>query len=142
MQAEWNVMQEVFMELRRFIRKTIMPLILSTLAAAVLISCNYKGAITTSVSGPPTGQTVTADQRANFAKSFGDRFRAKFGESKILIQGTDGKSLVITWINVGKPFARQMAANEEIVKGLREMGFKRLILTDGNGSNWDLDLKN
>ncbi len=69
---------------------------------------------------------MTTDQRAIFAKSFGDRFRAKFGEAKISAQGAGGKSLVITWINVDKPFARQMAANEEIVKGLREMGFKSL----------------
>jgi hypothetical protein len=115
---------------------------LITLSVSYLTSCYSKEPITTSVSGSPAGQTVTFDQRANFAKSFGDLFRAKFGESKISIQGGDGKSLVITWINVDKPFARQMAANESILKDLREMGFKRLILTNGNKSNWDVDLKN
>jgi hypothetical protein len=130
------------MEFHQNIGKKLTTLILIALISTFLTSCNSKEPITATVSGPPTGQTVTADQRSNFAKAFGDRFSAKFGDAKVSTQGPDGKSLVITWTNVEKPFARQMAANEEIVKGLREMGFKRLILTDGSRSNWDVDLKN
>jgi len=130
------------MQYSQFIRKTIMPLILITLAAAVLISCNSEEPITASVSGAPIGQTVTVNQRAYFAKDFGDRFRAKFGESEVWAKGMDGKTLVIKWIKVSRQFAAEFVASEEIVKTLREMGFKRLILTDGSRSNWDVDLKN
>ena len=130
------------MELHQLIRKTIIPLILITFICIFLNSCKSKEPITTSVSGPPAGQNVTVNQRAYFAKDFGDRFRAKFGESEVWAQGMDDKTLVIKWIHVSRPYAAEFVASEEIVKDLREMGFKRLILTDGNKSNWDVDLKN
>ena len=130
------------MKLHQFITNKIIPLILIILAGTFLTSCNSDGPITVSVSGAPIGQAVTVNQRAYFAKDFGDRFRAQFGESEVWAKGMDGKTLVIKWINVSRPFAAEFVASEEIVKDLREMGFKRLILTDGHRSNWDVDLKN
>jgi hypothetical protein len=130
------------MSLGRNIRKKITALVFIALSAISLASCSSKEPIAVSVSGPPLGQGVSAVQRLKFARSFGDRFRAKFGDSDISTSGEAGKTLVIKWINVSRPFASKFAANEEIVKDLREMGFKRIILTDGYRSNWDVDLKN
>lgn len=112
------------------------------LTAIILISCQSSQPITISVSGPSMGQSVTVEQRIKFTNHFGERFKAKFGECGIRNLGADAKVLEIQWVNVSRPFAEQMAGNNEIIASMREMGFKRLILTDGNTAKWDIDLKN
>ncbi len=42
---------------------------------------------------------------------------------------------------VNDSFVHGMKDNNVVIQDLREMGFKRLIMTDGKVS-WDIDLKN
>jgi hypothetical protein len=93
------------------------------------------------ISAPPAGQTVTPQQRLIFAKEFGDRFRSKFGDAQVTTRGEAGKTLVIECLQISRRFAEQMIANKVAIQDLREMGFKRLILTDGNKSNWDSNFR-
>ncbi len=92
--------------------------------------------------GKPVGQKVTAAQRVNFAKSFEKRLNAKSDSAQVLTKGDSDKTLVIKWPAINREFAQRMANHAGMVKDFREMGFKRMVLTDGKKSIWDVDLKN
>lgn len=90
----------------------------------------------------PRGQGVPAEQRLRFCRNFQERFSKKFQGSKVVSGGDKDKTFRIEWSGVDRPFAAMITETDEIVNDLRELGFKRLIITDGHNSSWDVDLKN
>jgi hypothetical protein len=92
--------------------------------------------------GQPIGQSVSSEKRQVFSKTFGKSLQSKFKDASVSIQGEAGTTLKITWQAVNKPFAVGMANNKDVITDLREMGFKRLIMTDGDKTTWEVDLRN
>lgn len=79
-------------------------------------------------------------QRQNFADAY---------ERQLLDQGMDvyvsalGKSrqtLKVKWILVSRPLVYKMINDPNFVSKLREMGFKKLVMTDGYDDTWSIDL--
>jgi hypothetical protein len=92
--------------------------------------------------GKPVGLKVPAVQRINFAKSFEKRLIARGDKAHVVTKGDSDKILVIKWPELSRPFVQGITNNARMVKDLRELGFKRIMLTDGKKSAWDIDLKN
>lgn len=90
----------------------------------------------------PRGQDISPDQRRRFATKLQERFSKKFERSKVDSEGNDDKTLKIEWSGVDRPFAGTITESGEIINDLRGLGFKRLIISDGQKSTWDVDLKN
>lgn len=49
----------------------------------------------------------------------------------VSVRGTNGTTLHIQWVLVGRPLAYQMGNDEDVIHTLRTLGFKRLELSDG-----------
>jgi hypothetical protein len=90
----------------------------------------------------PVGLKVSAAERINFAKSFEKRLNAKGNKAHVVTRGDSDKTLVIKWPELSRPFVQGMTNNAGMIKDFRELGFKRIMLTDGKKSAWDIDLKN
>lgn len=90
----------------------------------------------------PRGQEVSAERRQRFGLNFQEKFAKKFQGSKVNLEGDGNKTLRIEWSGVDRSFAATITEAEEIIRDLRDMGFKRLVISDGHKSTWDVDLKN
>lgn len=90
----------------------------------------------------PRGREVSPEQRRRFAMTLQGKFTEKFHGARVESEGNDDKTLKIEWSGVDRPFAATITETEEIINDLRELGFKRLIISDGHKSKWDVDLKN
>lgn len=90
----------------------------------------------------PRGQEVSAEQRQRFDVNFQEKFAKKFQGSNVNLEGDGNTTLRIEWPGVDRSFAATIIEEEEIIRDLRDMGFKRLIISDGHKSTWDVDLKN
>lgn len=93
-------------------------------------------------STPPRGQEISAEQRQRFVNAFGVKFAAKYTGAVVVGEGMETRILRIQWAGVDRPFAASIIRVDQIISDLRDIGFKHMILTDGNKSNWDIDLKN
>ena len=106
---------------------------------------NYKTAhvnyLQVSTKSPPIGQSVLPEQRIKFAKEFEKLFHNKDMDAKVTTHGDNQAIVTISGPVVVGPIVHGMKDNVEVIKELREMGFKHLIMTDGKAS-WDIDLKN
>lgn len=90
----------------------------------------------------PRGQEVSSEQRQRFRLNFQEKFSKKFQGSRVDLEGDGGKTFRLEWSGVDRSFAATVTESEEIIKDLRDMGFKRLIISDGHKSTWSVDLKN
>ncbi len=90
----------------------------------------------------PRGQEVSAEQRQRFGIIFREKFAKKFQGAKVNLEGDGNNTLRIEWSGVDRSFAATIIEEAEIIGDLRDMGFKRLIISDGHKSTWDVDLKN
>jgi hypothetical protein len=94
-----------------------------------------------STSSPAIGQNILPEQRIKFAKEFEKLFHKKDMDAKVTTHGDNQTIVTISGPVVVGPIVHGLKDNVEVVKELREMGFKHLIMTDGK-SSWDIDLKN
>ena len=90
--------------------------------------------------GAPAARTVLPEQRRMFAQEFGQRFRVKHPDALVSTSKDLSTSLLIRGDMVDEPFAEALKDNAGIIGDLRELGFKRLIMTDGK-SAWVVDLR-
>jgi hypothetical protein len=92
-------------------------------------------------SSAPAGYKVLPEQRRVFALEFGEKFKAKYPDAAVSTSKDLHTSLLIRGGMINEPFALAMKDNTGIIGDMREMGFKRLIMTDGKTA-WVVDLKN
>ncbi|MGD0845443.1 MAG: hypothetical protein ABSA06_13915 [Geobacteraceae bacterium] len=90
---------------------------------------------------PPTGKSLLPEQRRKFTLEFEKKFKGKGMNATVTTTGDFHTTILIQGNIVNDSFVHGMKDNNVVIKDLREMGFKRLILTDGKVS-WDIDLKN
>lgn len=122
-------------------RWTVLLVALSAIAC-MLASCNSQEPLQVSAPIAPAGQNVTLEQRVKFAKHLGEQFQRKYPDGSVTAEGSGGTTLKLQWTGVDRPLASSFVKNEGMITDLREMGFKRLIVTDGYRSTWNVDLKN
>ena len=94
-----------------------------------------------STSSPPIGQSILPEHRIKFAKGFEKMFHDNDMDAKVTTNGDKQTIITISGPVVIEPIVNKMKDNVDVIKDLREMGFKHLIMTDGKIS-WDIDLKN
>ncbi len=81
------------------------------------------------------------EQRRKFTLEFEKKFKDKGMNATVTTTGDFHTTILIQGNMVNDSLVHGMKDNNLVIQDLREMGFKRLILTDGKVS-WDIDLKN
>ena len=96
--------------------------------------------ISISTSGP-IGQDKTLQQRMIFSASIEKSFRKRGWQASVDLKGDDGKTMKLYSPELELPMVDQMVSNQKFITEFREMGFKKLVLTN-NENTWSIDLKN
>jgi len=99
---------------------------------------NYLQIPTTS---PPIGKIILPEQRRKFALEFGRKFKDKGMDATVTTTGDFHTTILIRGKFVNEALVHEMADNNDMMQDFRNMGFKILIVTDGNVT-WDVDLNN
>jgi hypothetical protein len=76
-----------------------------------------------------------------FAAGLEQNFHKKGWIAKIDLEGVDGKTINIYWDQLNVSFVRMIVKSQDIVGDIRELGFKKLLMSNGK-DKWDIDLKN
>ena len=99
------------------------------------ISVNHLQVITTN---PPAGKSLLPEQK--FTLEFEKKFKDKGMNATVTTTGDFHTTILIQGNMVNDSFVHGMKDNNVVIQDLREMGFKRLIMTDGKVS-WDINLR-
>jgi hypothetical protein len=102
------------------------------------LSVNHLQVMTTN---PPAGKSQLPEQRRKFTLEFEKKFKDKGKNATVTTTGDFHTTILIQGNMVNDSLVHGMKDNNVVIQDLREMGFKRLIMTDGKVS-WDIDLKN
>lgn len=78
--------------------------------------------------------------RLLYAPIIENDFLDKGHDVTVKVEGKDATTLKIKWILVSRVFAHQISKDQQLIKTWRDMGFRKVILTDGYRSKWQLDL--
>ena len=55
-------------------------------------------------------------------------------------EGKDKTTLRIKWILVNRPLVHKMMNDGAAMQNLRDLGFKKLVMTDGHSGDWGVVL--
>lgn len=116
---------------------------LSFVSILVIVAIRYQASrpIEIHVTSAPTGQTRTIKDRMIFLTALERSFHSKGWLVSLDLEGENGNLLKIYWESINRSFVKQMLNTMDIIQNIREMGFKRLVLSNGK-QEWDIDLKN
>jgi hypothetical protein len=78
--------------------------------------------------------------RRVYARQFEIRMLDQGMDATVTVRGEHGTTLHMKWILVGRVLAHQMSQEPELFEKMREMGFKRFIITDGYDETWSWEL--
>lgn len=90
---------------------------------------------------PPQGSNYLPEQRRKYALDYEKKLKAAYRDVTITTTGDFHKTLLMKGDVINEQFALQMKDTVEAIKEFRDMGFKRLVMTDGRTA-WDVDLEN
>jgi len=102
------------------------------------LSVIYLQVVTTN---PPAGKSLLPEQRRKFSLEFEKKFKDKDMNATVTTTGDYHTTILIQGNIVNESLVFGMKDNNVAIQDLREMGFKHLIMSDGNAT-WDIDLKN
>lgn len=74
--------------------------------------------------------------RVNYAKDLENRLLDQGMNATAIATGKDNTTLHIKWILAGRVLAHQMSKESSIFANAREMGFRRIEITDGYDESW------
>jgi hypothetical protein len=127
---------------RQFWLCIILALITASSFSFTAYYCHQLGKpLEVTVKTGPIGQHRTLKDRVLFVINVEKTFRKRGCLASFDLEGENGKTLILFLEKMNRPLAREMLRNEEIIGGIRDMGFKRLIMRNGK-EEWDVDLKN
>jgi len=79
-------------------------------------------------------------QRQNFADAYERQLLDQGMDVYVSALGKTKQTLKVKWVLVSRPLVYKMINNPEFISKLREMGFKKLVMTDGYNDTWNIDL--
>ena len=79
-------------------------------------------------------------QRIQIAKTMERNMLDKGFDAYVTTQGPQNETLKIKFILISRPFVHQMCNDGETMGNFRNVGFKKIIFTDGYDSTWTVDL--
>ena len=80
-------------------------------------------------------------QRQQFAKVYEQQLLDKGMDVYVTTQGKEHNTLKVKWVLVSRPLVHKMINDESVIANLRQLGFTKLVMTDGYNSSWNVDLK-
>lgn len=78
--------------------------------------------------------------RKQFAKDYEYSLLEEGINATVTVHGSKATTLKLKWILVSKVVAHEMGKNTEFLQTLRDLGFKKFIITDGYYETWYWDL--
>jgi hypothetical protein len=79
-------------------------------------------------------------QRQNFVDAYERQLLDQGMDVYVSALGKTKQTLKVKWVLVSRPLVYKMINNPDFVSKLRELGFKKLIMTDGYNDTWSIDL--
>lgn len=79
-------------------------------------------------------------RRLNYATILEELYLEKGMNVYVSVQGKDSNILKIKWIFVSRPFVHKVTKDQTNIETWEEMGFKKIIFTDGYREKWELKL--
>ncbi len=58
----------------------------------------------------------------------------------VTLHGKDKTSIKLTYVLMSRPLAHQLSNDNSLISGMKNLGFKKMILSDGYKSLWEIDL--
>lgn len=74
--------------------------------------------------------------RIQFAKDYEYSLLDEGIDATVTLHGTNSTTLKLKWIFISKVAAHELGKNTELFQNLRELGFKKFIITDGYYETW------
>jgi RNA polymerase subunit RPABC4/transcription elongation factor Spt4 len=84
---------------------------------------------------------VMIQKRAKFAKEYERQLLDKGMDVYVSTQGKDKSVLRVKWVLVSRPLVYKMINDGSVMGNLRNLGFKKLIMTDGYDSSWTVKVE-
>lgn len=84
--------------------------------------------------------SIAADSRRSYAKNFEKDMLSQGFSVDIATAGTGSTTLIIKWILTTKAQAYQIANDKTLTKAWKDVGFKKIEITDGYNENWIVTL--
>lgn len=79
--------------------------------------------------------------RKLFAKNYEQQLLSKGMDVYATVHGKENTTLKIKWILVSRPLVHKMINEGGTVDNLKNMGFTKLVMTDGYDDTWNIDLR-
>lgn len=78
--------------------------------------------------------------RKDFAKAYEHNLLDEGIDATVTVHGSKATTLKVKWILASRVVAHEFSENAEFFQGLRDLAFKKFILTDGYDFSWYWDL--
>jgi hypothetical protein len=80
------------------------------------------------------------DTRKLFAKTTEKAYLSQGMDVYISVSGVDATTIKMKYVLIGRPAAYKLSNDSRLIGNLRNMGFRKMILTDGYDDTWTIDL--
>lgn len=85
-------------------------------------------------------EKLMIEQRKDFAKKYELSLLNSGMDTTITTEGKDSTGLKMKWVLMSRPIAYKIINDESAMSNLKNIGFKKIIFTDGHDSTWSIDL--
>ncbi|MBM4283714.1 MAG: hypothetical protein FJ128_00475 [Deltaproteobacteria bacterium] len=79
-------------------------------------------------------------KRILYAGLLENEFLNRGYDISVKVLGKESRTLKLKWVLMGRPLVHQLTNDGKLAAKWREMGFKKVIFTDGYRAAWDLTL--
>lgn len=79
-------------------------------------------------------------KRLIYAPIVENQFLDRGYDVTVKVEGKDATVLKIRWILVSRVLVHHISKDQQLIKTWRDMGFKKVLLTDGYRSHWEISL--
>jgi len=85
-------------------------------------------------------RTLIIQQRKKFAEQYESALLDKGLDVHATVVGGAAETLKIKWVLISRPLVHKLTNDSDFISKLRNLGFKKLILSDGYDSSWSVNL--
>lgn len=82
----------------------------------------------------------TPERRRAFAEVTENAYLASGKDVHISVAGKDATTIIMKYVLIDRPSVYQFNNNAELIGNLKDLGFRKAILTDGYDHSWTVDL--
>jgi hypothetical protein len=80
-------------------------------------------------------------KRILYASNLENLYLDKGYDITVKVEGKDASILKMKWVLTSRPVVHKLTKDPDLIRAWRDMGFKKVVFTDGYRSTWYVDLK-